>query len=84
MLPFPATGYFQFTRTRPDRIMIQDDWIVRAIEDPDHEETQQDGRLRRWKRIDELQGKAIRVILLADGMTVHNAFLDRDFMEQPQ
>ena len=84
MLPFPTTGYFQFTRARPDRIMIQDDWIVRAIEDPDHEEIQQDGRLRRWKRIDELQGKALRVILLADGMTVHNAFLDRDFTEHPR
>ena len=40
---------------------------------------QQDGRIRRWSRIKEMDGRALRVILLPDGETVHNAFFDRDF-----
>ena len=61
--------------------MIQDEWIERVIEDPVREEIQLDGRVRRWKRIVEAEGKALRVILLADRQTVHNAFFDRDFEE---
>jgi hypothetical protein len=52
-----ATRYFLCTRRRPDRTIIQDEWIVHAIQHP------------------------LRVILLEDGETVHNAFFDRDFKE---
>lgn len=37
-------------------------------------------RIRKWARIAET-GKFLRVILLADGQTVHNAFFDRSFKE---
>jgi len=37
--------------------------------------------VRRWKRIVEAEGRALRVILLADRMTVHNVFFDRDYEE---
>jgi hemin uptake protein HemP len=37
-------------------------------------EVQSDGRIRKWARIPEV-GKFLRVILLDDGETVHNAFL---------
>ena len=37
-------------------------------------------RIRHWIFIPEL-GKHLRVITLADGETVHNAFPDRDFSE---
>jgi hypothetical protein len=40
---------------------------------------QKDGGIRRWAPIDEAQGKYLRVILLPDGETVHNAFFDRSF-----
>ncbi len=40
---------------------------------------QQDGRIRRWARIDEMDGKYLRVVLLRDQETVHNAFFDRTF-----
>lgn len=43
-------------------------------------ETQSDGRIRKWARIPET-GKFLRVILLEDGETVHNAFFDRTFKE---
>jgi hypothetical protein len=40
---------------------------------------QQDGRIRRWTQIDEMDGRYLRVILLPDQETVHNAFFDRTF-----
>jgi hypothetical protein len=43
-----------------------------------HEETQDDGRIRRWGYSEELE-KYVRVILLPDGNTILNAFPDRDY-----
>jgi hypothetical protein len=45
------------------------------------EEIQADGRIRRWGRIAEMDNRVLRVILLEDGETVHNAFFDRNFKE---
>ncbi len=75
------TQYFAQVRKRPDREAIRDEWIVRAVERPDSESVQADGRIRRWARIAEANGKYLRVVLLADGETVHNAFFDRRFRE---
>ena len=44
---------------------------------PETEEVQADGRIRRWARIPEPGGRALRVVLLQDKETVHNAFFDR-------
>ena len=66
-------------RVRPDRTMIKDEWIQRVIDHPVREMIQQDGRIRRWAPIAEMAGKYLRVILLSDGATVHNAFFDRSF-----
>jgi len=82
MQDHPTTAYFRHVRHRPDRVIIQDDWILRVINAPEREEIQPDGRIRRWNRIAEAGGRALRVILLADGTTIHNAFFDRDFREQ--
>jgi len=76
-----TTQYFQYTRQRPDRVMILDEWIERVIQNPLREEIQSDGRVRRWARIAEMENRALRVILLEDGETVHNAFFDRSFKE---
>ena len=46
--------------------MIRMEWIQEVIEHPEKEVVQQDGRV-------------LRVILLPDGETVHNAFFDRTF-----
>ena len=42
-----TTQYFEFTRKRPDRSMILDEWILSAINDPEDQEIQSDGRIRR-------------------------------------
>jgi hypothetical protein len=81
MLDHPVTDYFRHIRQRPDRSIIQDEWIVRVISDPEVVEVQSDDRVRCWKRIPEAGGRALRVILLPDRTTIHNAFFDRDFRE---
>jgi hypothetical protein len=73
------TQYFLAGRQRPDRAMIRLEWIQQVIEHPEKEVIQQDGRIRRWARISEMDERALRVILLPDGETVHNAFFDRSF-----
>lgn len=74
-----TTKYFEVTRSRPDRAGIQAEWIQRAVEHPEHQHVQSDGRIRRWVRIPEAGGRYLRVILLADRETVRNAFFDRGF-----
>lgn len=74
------TAYFQAIRGRPDRAIIQDAWIERAIREPVREVTQADGRIRRWTHVPEMENRVLRVVLLADGETVHNAFFDRRFV----
>lgn len=73
-----STEYFRYTRRRPDRAGIRDEWIALAIARPIAEATQADGRIRRWVYIPET-ARYLRVVLLADGETVHNAFFDRRF-----
>ena len=75
-----TTSYFDATRGLPDRSIIQDAWIVRAIRAPMREIHQADGRIRRWVQVPEMENRYLRVILLADGETVHNAFFDRRFV----
>jgi hypothetical protein len=35
--------------------------------------------LRIWGIIDEMEGRILRVVTLADKLTIHNAFFDRGF-----
>jgi hypothetical protein len=84
MPSFPTTEYFRHTRLRPDRAGILDEWILRAVNTPVREEVQSDGRIRRWALISEFENRALRVILLPDAKTVHNAFFDREFTDQTE
>ena len=59
--------------------MIRMEWIQQVVENPEKEAVQQDGRIRRWARVEEMEGRYLRVVLLPDGQTVHNAFFDRSF-----
>jgi hypothetical protein len=75
------TQYFLFVRQLPDRAIIKDEWILKTIDNPLRTEVQADGRIRKWTYIEEM-GKYLRVILLEDGETIHNAFIDRSFKEE--
>ncbi len=73
------TQYFQVMRQRSDRMNIEIEWIEQVVENPIKEIIQQDGRIRRWGIIEEMESKYLRVILLPDKETIHNAFFDRSF-----
>jgi hypothetical protein len=75
-----TTRYFeeQVLRKRP---YIRREWCVEVLRDPVRREVQDDGRIRYWGYIADLGGRTLRVVTLADGETVHNAFPDRDFKE---
>jgi hypothetical protein len=60
------TQYFLAMSERPDRKRIRHHWIQRVIDHPAREAVQADGRIRRWAPIAEMDGRYLRVILLAD------------------
>ena len=74
----PLTGYFR-NNVLKKRPYIRLDWCVDALENPARREIQaDDGRIRHWIWVEEL-GHYLRVVTLADGVTIHNAFPDRRF-----
>ncbi|MBW6533425.1 MAG: hypothetical protein K0B11_00310 [Mariniphaga sp.] len=75
------TNYFLYTRQRIDRKEIKLEWIERVHKTPDYEEIQSDGRIRKWGFILELS-KYLRIIVLEDNETIHNAFFDRNFKKE--
>lgn len=58
---------------------IKDEWILWVINNPEAEKIQADGRIRRWARIEAMDNRYLRVVLLPDAETVHNAFFGRGF-----
>jgi len=74
-----ATSYF-LTHVVFKRSYLRPEWIekARSGEEVIREEVQKDGRVRRWIYIKEA-GKYLRVVFEPDGVTVHNAFFDRNF-----
>ena len=76
-----TSQYFNYTKKRPDRAIIKEEWIEFVIETPEKTEVQSDGRIRKWAKIKAID-KYLRVVLLDDGETVHNAFFDRSFKKE--
>ena len=72
------TQYFLVTREREDRKDIELEWIEYVFNNPVSELVQTDGRIKRWAYIDEMQ-KYLRIVILEDKETIHNAFFDRNF-----
>ena len=57
-------------------------WIQSVFNNPVKEEIQSDGRIRRWAKISEADDKYLRIVILKDKETIHNAFFDRSFKEK--
>jgi len=75
-----TTRYFDYVRRRPDRAIITDKWIDQVVKCPSRTVVQSDGRIKKWGFIADVD-RYLRVILLQDGETVHNAFFDRGYEE---
>jgi hypothetical protein len=52
-----VTRYFETVRQRPDRALIRDAWIQRAIQSPIRQKIQADGRIRRWCQVPEMDNR---------------------------
>ena len=79
----PVTRYFteQVLRKRPYLTL---DLCEAILRNPIHVSAQEDGRIRHWGRAtlpNENEARILRIITLADGETIHNAFPDRNFRE---
>lgn len=78
-----TTRYFteQVLRKRP---YLTVDMCQAVVASPVRRVVQPDGRIRRWGPVrlaNEAKERILRVVTLADGETLHNAFIDRDFTE---
>ena len=71
-----TTSYFE--RRMSDRPDIRREWCERVLRNYVKRQRQKDGRIRYWGYITE-RNQYLRVVVLDDGETVHNAFFDRDF-----
>ncbi|MBU4271093.1 MAG: hypothetical protein KKA28_04425 [Planctomycetes bacterium] len=78
MKEYRFTEYFEneVLRKRP---YLRKEWCIRAVENPIRVEPQEHNRYRFWAEIEELEGRILRVVTLADKQTIHNAFPDRGF-----
>ena len=78
MTEYGFTDYFEneVLRKRP---YLRKEWCIEVCENPLKVELQEDNRVRFWGEIEQLEGRVLRVITLADRKTIHNAFLDRRF-----
>jgi hypothetical protein len=78
MPSYNFTAYFEneVLRKRP---YLKKEWCIRIIEHPIRVKIQADNRVKFWGRIDEFGNRVFRVVTLADGVTIHNAFPDRGF-----
>lgn len=75
--PFWRTRYFAFD-VLPRRPGLDPLEIRRIISQPEARSLQRDGRIRLYGFSESL-GCYLRVVLLSDGETVHNAFPDEGF-----
>jgi hypothetical protein len=82
VIEFPkTTAYFreQVLRKRP---YLKIEWCMAVLEKHTDREVQPDGRIRFWGYADEFPDKALRVVTLEDGCTLHNAFPDSGYTKR--
>ena len=72
-----STEYFQ-NKVMLKRPYLRAAWIEQVISAPEHTDTEESGRIRYWGYVAEIK-KYLRVVVLEDGLTVHNAFPDRRY-----
>ena len=78
MPEYRYTAYFEneVLRKRP---YLKKEWCEFVVDNAIHEEVQSDDRVRFWGRIDDFDNRVLRVVTLADRITIHNAFPDSNY-----
>jgi hypothetical protein len=80
MPEYRFTDYFENEVLRK-RTYLKKEWCIRVVENPIRTEVQNDNRVRFWGKVEEMGGRILRVVTLADRITIHNAFADRGFKQ---
>jgi hypothetical protein len=75
---FRFADYFE-RKVMQKRPYIRKEWCIAVVQNPIRSERQGDARYRFWAPVPELGGRYLRVITLADKVTILNAFPDRGF-----
>jgi len=77
-MQYKFTDYFEkeVLRKRP---YIKKEWCIQVLENPLRVEEQEGNRFRFWGIVENLEGRVLRVVTLADKVTIHNAFPDRGY-----
>jgi len=78
MAEYRFTEYFE-NEVLQKRSYLRKEWCIHVIENAVRCERQEDNRYRFWAAVPELGGRFLRVVTLADKITIHNAFPDRGF-----
>jgi len=82
---YETTGHFRddVLAVRP---YLKIEWCIAVIENPVQKRVQPDGRVQFWGFVPEigdvhtsLRGRALKVVTLADEVTIHTAYPDRNF-----
>ena len=82
MIEFPKmTRYFR-EQVLVKRPYLRIEWCQSVLEDFVEKEVQPDGRVRFWGYVPELGERALRVVTLEDGCTLHNAFPDSGYVRR--
>ncbi len=79
MIEFPKTTAYFREQVLVKRPYLRIEWCMAVIANHVEREVQPDGRIRYWGYLPDLAGKALRVVTLEDGITLHNAFPDSGF-----
>ena len=72
------TEYFE-TEVLRKRPYVTKELCVRVVRQPARAEPQEGNRYRFWALVLELGNRYLRVVTLANRVTIHTAFLDRRF-----
>ncbi|WP_409212074.1 hypothetical protein [Sphingorhabdus sp.] len=57
---------------------------IHVLKNPLRRDHQADGRIRHWGKVmlpNDHKERILRVVTLDDGVTLHNAFIDRNYRE---
>lgn len=78
-MDYSFTEYFE-KKVLLKRPYLTKEMCTRVLVDPEKKEMQADReRVRFWAKVEELGGRYLRVVTLADEKTIHNAFPDRRY-----
>ena len=78
MADFQFTEYFEqdVSSRRP---YLTKEMCIRVVQNPIRSEPQEHNRFRFWAAVPELGGRFLRVVTLANKLTIHNTFPTGDF-----